>query len=184
MLNKIEIERKYPWVRFCSWDGEMISDANIFIHSFPKGWYKAFGELFLEDLNKVITDECLIDTFAFEDIKEKYGSLRVYTNISNKRVNEVIDTYSAISQNVCVMCGKIDVPMLDKLPWISPYCEECYEKHINKYNMRLPYEVMFSDNGIMANSYSYIRFSKEGSKKYTIDISDTVKKVRKYNKEK
>ena len=60
-------------------------------------------------------------------IKEKYGSLRLYTNFGNDEIYDVIDKYESISEKTCFECGKPATKMTEG--YILPYCDEHFEKY-------------------------------------------------------
>lgn len=85
----------------------------------------------------------------------------------------------AISRNVCIVCGKLDVPMVNR-GWISPYCRECalhadiecmddYDDAVQDERKEIVEQLMFS-------------IHKDGTcYQKAIDIYQYVKKVRDYN---
>lgn len=94
---------------------------------FPKGWWKAFGLQFCEELREDLIKCNYLNKLRFDQIKEKYGQLRVYTNgiPIGSQVYEIIEHYSVLSENICIICGKPNTPMIDT-GWISPECYECF----------------------------------------------------------
>ena len=73
--------------------------------------------------------------FSFLQIKEKYGSLRIYTSFTDSRYNlEVIA--EMLSEWTCISCGKTPRNKEGKriiwrtTGWICPYCEKCAKKEI------------------------------------------------------
>lgn len=99
----------------------------------PKGWWKAFGLQLCEELRKDLVKCNYLTKLRFVQIKEKYGSLRMYTNgipIGSK-VFEIIEYYSVLSENICIKCGKPNTPMINT-GWISPECYECFYKRYKK----------------------------------------------------
>lgn len=67
-------------------------------------------------------------------IKEKYGSLRWYSNGSpNGCEYPIINKYEALSKRTCIVCGKSAKYI--STGWISPYCE----KHAPEGSKELKY---------------------------------------------
>lgn len=96
----------------------------------PIGWRKRFGIDFCKELKKAILSSGgreYMRTFHIIDLKEKYGSLNVYTSGATPEVERVIEKYEYISQFVCVDCGK-DAVKKTYRGWICPYCEDCLPK--------------------------------------------------------
>lgn len=190
--------KKYPWFSYKQFrldERKRIINPNrkwaepkkfCAIWDFPKGWYKAFGKLMLEDLDKEIKRSNL-KHFTVEQIKEKFGQLRFYNYGGNKKTDEIISAYSIISENVCLHCGEINVPMTYG-GWQYPCCKKCWEK--NKYHKNVPYEsVLDKYDGYDKIPFEYkIRsWHKKDNGEFeeiikTIDISEYAKKVIEYNK--
>lgn len=97
----------------------------------PDGWRKAFGIRLCKELKKVIKEEKCKNIY-FMDIKEKYGSLRFYTNIYNEKVEKILDKYDHISKYICIKCGK-KATKISK-GWISPFCDNCLKEEYFTYD--------------------------------------------------
>lgn len=181
--NKALVE-KYPiLVRKNVYTGKPIDDSYecTYLDAMNKGWLKAFGIPMIEDIqNEVNTwPQTERDNFYFMDIKEKFGELRVYTSHMTGKLFEILEAYCAISRNVCVICGKLDVPMVTR-GWISPYCRDCALNAdldtLDEYD-----EVVRDKPKDIVNTLTFITGNKGKEVKQTIDISEYVKKVRDYN---
>lgn len=164
-------EKKYGWT---------------LVEQFPTGWWKAFGLMMCEELREDLIKYDYLDKFRFEEIKEKFGQLRVYYNgiPIESDVNNIIDKYSILSENICIKCGRPDVPMINITGWISPYCYHCFNK-INKRIMDFGYEKLDYEKCIcdkkeikMPDSFTWRHFSKDKSWDETIDISETANRIR------
>lgn len=120
---------KISWIRK-PYDRTLVSE-------FPKGWWKAFGLLMCEELREECIKYNYLHQLRFVQIKEKFGSLQIYTGPipKNSEIDNIIFDYSALSKNICMKCSRPDVHMLDWYGWYSPYCEDCFNK-INKRNHR------------------------------------------------
>ena len=144
----------------------------------PVGWCIAFGDMMVEEIDQQLKKEGedVRNNYQVFQAKEKYGELRWYDN-GSEEVHKIRDKYSIISHNVCVCCGKPDVPVHEK-GWIYPICEECYYNE-NEYD-KLPYhEVVDEDDSVISDKYTVRIYTKEkGFEDIVYDISDTVKKVR------
>ena len=178
--------KKRDWNYSWTWYNDML-----------KGWKKCFGDMMLEELDKAIRKGGLLGRFGILQLKEKYGLLTIYAYGFNDEVDQIINKYEHISANVCVLCGEIDVPMVNDA-WISPMCFDCFYKNYKKhdkwcsenYKNYKPhtkeqiwesYKELTSDEESdwkIADSYTIRRFSKDGDKDTTYDISDTVVKIR------
>ena len=190
---------KYPFlIPKYEWNGEIIEDYDYIstnLDDMPDGWRKAFGEMMCEEIKQELVRCNYLNEYRILQIKEKYGELRWYDNGTpiDCKVPEIIDKYSILSQNICIICGKPDVPIINN-GWISPYCKKCYTTPSNWYKEEYPDKIdewiefhtdewnYFNnkdDNNIMPNSYIVEKWSKEkGDEEITYDISETANKIR------
>ena len=130
-----------PWNR---WSGKVITEAQdggywpgdpdavpeydyeyTELDSMPAGWRKAFGEEMCEEIRKALIEDDDLERWRIVQLKEKYGSLRIYDNGYKKgsRIPEIISKYENISMRTCVCCGRPATKIT--LGWISPYCDRC-----------------------------------------------------------
>lgn len=182
--NKKIIE-KYPFLAFHNYDGS-IDYEGTWYDSMPRGWRIAFGDLMMDDIKACLEKANYVDKFHIENIKEKYGELRFYYSGVPESVfdelNNIIETYSTLSQNICIECGEIDVPEF-KSGWIEPLCLKCYSslpknKGLDKIVIYQNYlNDMDLKNQTLATKLFFTRYADGESGKYEIDIQPTVKKV-------
>ena len=179
------------------WSGEIIEDydyTSTYLDDIPVGWKIAFGEMMCEEIKQELIRCNYLDEFRILQAKEKFGGLRIYTNGEpvDCKVQQIIDKYSTLSENICVICGKPDVPITNN-GWISPYCKKCFTTPNDWYKKEFPNEVdkwiknhledwekyNKEETNKMADSYTVISWSKEnGEQKTTYDISETANKIR------
>ena len=189
---------KYPFLipRY-DWSGEIIEDydyMSTYLDDIPVGWKIAFGEIMCEEIKQELIRCNYLDEFRILQAKEKFGGLRIYTNGEpvDCKVQQIINKYSTLSENICVVCGKPDVPITNN-GWISPYCKKCFTTPTDWYKKEYPNKVdkwiknhledweEYNKEEInkMADSYMVISWSKEnGEQKTTYDISKTADKIR------
>lgn len=99
-----------------------------FFKSEAPGWYKAFGMQLCKDLKKqLIKDKCLY-SFRIMQWKEKNARMELYCNGASKKIYDIINKYSEISENTCIYCGVPAVYITSVYSYALPYCEKCYEK--------------------------------------------------------
>lgn len=154
-----------------------------------KGWKTGFGKLLLDDLREACLKTNFLDKLQFSDIKEKYGSLRMYNFGAPQEVHDVIRKYEFISQYICYQCGSPESTIVNDYGWYLPMCKCCWDKN-NRRREREGYSVIRSweevadlDDVGLPNEYKYTTFSKEGNiTTVVVDISKTANKIRKYNK--
>ena len=89
----------------------------------PKGWERAFGKIMLEDYRDVLIRHDYLDKFQWIQMKEKHGTLRLYSNAAPEEVLELECKYDYISEHVCICCGRINAPTLTG-GWVEPLCED------------------------------------------------------------
>ena len=123
ILNKAMIET-YPFLLPRNrWTGQVAENYDYDYNEWeaiPLGWQYAFGWELLNDLAEVVKKNNLTN-FQIEQIKEKFGELRIYTN-GDDEVYTIIDKYTLKSQITCIICGE-PAKYISK-GWICPYCEK------------------------------------------------------------
>ena len=159
----------------------------------PDGWRKAFGEMLCEEIYNALVECGGLDDYRIEQIKEKFGSLHWYSSPSYEEVERIIDKYSVLSENICIICGKPDVPMTGH-NWIYPLCKKCYctpndyrkgdmtEEELKEFwdDRKKDWEAYNNRDNKMIDSYSVRKWSKEKDDIEIInyDISETANKIR------
>ena len=88
------------------------------------GWFKLLDNLFF-NIQKEI-DRGKIDGFKITQVKEKYGTLRVYSNFGNKKIDKLIEIAEAKSSITCELCGKKG--SLRTIGWLTTLCGKCYKE--------------------------------------------------------
>ena len=128
---------RFPFLRItnnstCPWSTE----EDSWVDSIPTGWKDSFFEDMCYELMAVLGAS--VNDFEIEQLKEKYGSIRLYWSWKDRRYNlteqqvhkdlvdrieDIIDRYTDISYHTCVRCGKASTHYTQ--PWILPLCDEC-----------------------------------------------------------
>jgi hypothetical protein len=102
------------------------------------GWHKILSSLCwmikqheenIEARKKYNPDNTtLIEYFPvkFDQIKEKYGGLRVYFSGGDDYVEGLVSMAESFSYQICEVCGNKGEP--NKGGWISTLCKECRSK--------------------------------------------------------
>lgn len=130
--KNMELVAKYPWVLPRNrWSDKVSPDYNYDfteLDAIPDGWMKAFGMQMVDEINDELVKTNTMDSFRVTQIKEKYGRLEFYTYGGSSEVFEIIEDYGNISENICIRCGKLDVPIICNNGWYEPICKCCYEK--------------------------------------------------------
>ena len=171
-----------------AWTGEVDDEYDYSwteLDCIPGAWKDVYGILICEDLKRILGDK--VNEFRFDDIKEKYGALRIYSNMEPKEWHTQLWKYEHLTENTCYECGKIGTPLTND-GWILPICRDCYE-HPRKEPMyeRRPYDevVCKYDEGYKFSPIIKIRHaSTEGNYIEKIDCSDILTRVdQKYKKD-
>lgn len=121
-LNKYKYAAAHsPWTGEIIFDdnGEMLSEDTCL----PTGWKELFWQC-MEDIYEPLKKANLLDKFFFTQVKEKYGSMRLYNNGATQEVLDIIAAYEYLSEYVCEQCGK-PADLCSAWGWIEQYCEEC-----------------------------------------------------------
>ena len=181
LVNK-KLIKKYLWLKpYNVWTGKIWKDYNYettWADDLPSGWRKAFGDMMFEEIDEVL--KRTNSKIYIEQIKEKFGELRFYCQ-APREVQDIINDYSTLSENICIFCGKPDVPMIST-GWMLPKCKECFERNqkTNKWAPRGKYEdYIISESSIMASERRWRRFAPNGdTQDFSRDISDKAEKIR------
>lgn len=98
------------------------------------GWYSIIWNL-SEEIEKILKDEDIpqqakleLQDSGFEiiQVKEKFGTLRVYTNWSTSKIEDAIIRAEEESSVTCEICGEKGTLRTDG--WLSTMCDSCYNK--------------------------------------------------------
>ena len=84
------------------------------------GWNKLIEDM-LTEVNEELKKNPIED-FAFVQIKEKFGSLRAYTQNTSDVIHDIIRKYEKISAVTCEICGEAG-EILDVRGWYSCLCK-------------------------------------------------------------
>ena len=88
------------------------------------GWYSIIesvcGLIQQHEENK--KDDSTYFPVKFDQVKEKYGGLRIYFSGGDEYVEGIINMAEAVSYNTCEVCGNSGRP--NEAGWISTRCEE------------------------------------------------------------
>jgi len=95
----------------------------IVVDEIPSGWRDLFMQM-CEDIKPILEKNNMLDSFYFVQVKEKYGSLRMYVSACPAEVYAILDKYEYVSQFVCECCGQPATK--ETRGWISHYCDNCF----------------------------------------------------------
>ena len=94
-----------------------------------EGWYPIIFELFnkIQDIIDTYPENESYKNFQFSQIKEKYGTLRLYYYGGDDKIESLIYEYEDKSDSICENCGKLG-KMTEKYHWYKTLCDDCYDK--------------------------------------------------------
>jgi hypothetical protein len=85
------------------------------------GWYKLIEELCF-NIQKEIEDKGIKD-FGFDQVKQKFGTLRIYNDGGNEAIEKLIEEAEKASASICEVCGK-DGSLASAGGWFKVVCNE------------------------------------------------------------
>lgn len=104
------------------------------LDNLASGWKDSFGLELCENLKRLLVKANFLKKYRIIDIKEKYGTLRLYSNGVPEEISDEYETlinyYEDKSQLVCHICGKPSKYVTDG--WIEYLCEEHLENKLEK----------------------------------------------------
>ena len=163
-----QLVKKYPYLTpHNSWTGKIIEDYDYSYTEawgLPDGWHRLFY-LLCKHLRPHLEKANLLDTFYFTQIKEKYGTMRVYTSCLPDSVDHMIDLYECYSKYVCQSCG--ESAKYCTHGWIAHLCERCVKEEsadVIKHSNVATFECFDKDSGFYRLKYSYRPIKTEYNK--------------------
>lgn len=146
--------------------------------------------MYLKELSEAVKRSGFEKDFEIMQIKEKYGALRCYCGPIDDEIVNITTKYEALSEYICISCGKPDVPMTNDR-WLLPQCFDCYkktwrkrEKYISKQREIIPateeeirtaYEKSCNDSDARMPEKLFVNRRGETEE---IDISETANAIR------
>lgn len=109
------------------WTDEVLEDYDysyiVGQHELPEGWLRLFL-LYCKAIRPLLVDSNQIEKFRFSQVKEKYGSMRLYSFCYPEEMRDVEWLYSGYSEFVCQRCGRM--AKMSTIGWIEQLCLDCY----------------------------------------------------------
>lgn len=142
-------------------------------HNLPEGWTRLFL-IFCKSLRPHLIDANYLDKFIFTDVKEKYGTMRLYNNGCPADADHLEIIYEQFSYYVCQKCGQFATKETEG--WVSTYCDDCLENcgfYANTTRVHKPTSakvIRYKNNESCNIQYSFKELKKEY--KYVKDMSD------------
>ena len=130
---------KYPFWRATNvWTGKYLGYSFTWYDDIPEGWQKAFGKQLSDEIKQVgekylkeHKEKKWKDSLYWQQIKEKYGELRLYAS-AIKEIMKVLEKYEMMSIGYCINCGK--PARYQTKGWLSFQCEDCFTNFCKEYD--------------------------------------------------
>lgn len=161
----LELLHKYPFLRYRNvWNGKQCfhgKSKNLEINHYKAWDGTGWEELWKKYLSRLFKDYDSWSkkdqkSFCFTQIKEKYGTMRIYTSFTSDGDNELIA--EMLSEYTCFQCGKRPIDENGKIyiwkscGYILPFCDECKAKYHDE-----DYE-----KAVLDNDYAITQYEKDG----------------------
>lgn len=91
------------------------------------GWYPLLTELFDKMEEVVKKSPEIYKDFQVQQVKEKWGELRIYCSWYRSEIEALIDECNDKCAVTCEICGK-EGSMKERYHWYKTLCQECYDK--------------------------------------------------------
>ena len=189
ILRNKKLVKRYPWIALADWNGNMVNDYSYTMYDdVPIGWKQAFGKIMLEEYREVLIRNHYLKEYQWVQVKEKYGTLRLYSNGAPEKVLMLESKYDYISGFFCISCGRMNSPLLTG-GWVEPLCEDCYNKRITRQRQwheknckgtftYTPYKELKKNSQEIEMIVTYKCFSLErGEYEEKRDYSQTINKI-------
>tara|TARA_Y100001937_G_C7037036_1_gene292874 strand:+ start:275 stop:706 length:432 start_codon:yes stop_codon:yes gene_type:complete len=130
-----ELFKKYPKI-FRQKDLPKQETAMCWGISCGDGWYTLLDELcgdiknHIQNVNRNNPDAEPLVCEAVQ-VKEKFGSLRFYTQGGDDYTNGLIGFAESISSHICSECGN-KCTQKNIRGWIHSMCPDCQDKHLSR----------------------------------------------------
>ena len=205
-LRNKKLVKQYYWLapREYTWGKPYIGrledwyDYSYIMWGWGKGWDKAFGKIYMEELGAAVKEAGQKD-FSILETKEKYNEARLYCGGTTEKVHDIIRKYEVISGHICYYCGKEAPAIYDG--YLLARCFDCYCKQVRRgekwvkdpnytpmtdeeileeYNERI--DDVPDENGEyhLPDKYKLTSFKDGETIEEIIDISDTTTEIRKW----
>jgi len=124
--------KKYPVV-FGQHKLPMTETAMCWGFSCGSGWYDIIDSLafLIQRENEKLKESGENITIQAVQVKEKYGTLRFYTNYSTDYIDGAISMAEAMSGLVCEECGSTD-GVTQTTGWIHTLCKRCKRRYARR----------------------------------------------------
>ena len=131
-MNKVNTDKLYK--RFSFFRPELPITESLMAFGFEHGdgWFDIIWRL-CEDIEILMKEEGYneLEEFNVVQVKEKFGTLRFYTDGGTDSIYKRISKAEGESSATCESCGKQPAKASSEKHWIRTLCEECEAKRNN-----------------------------------------------------
>jgi len=93
------------------------------------GWYDLIRDL-SNDIEKILVENDIAYMHLVQ-VKEKYGTLRIYMSTETEEISELIEAAEERSYSTCELCGFPGTIRGISTHWLQTQCDKCYLKSTN-----------------------------------------------------
>jgi len=90
------------------------------------GWYNLFAGL-CSAMTEHIEEHDDCSQVVFEQVKEKFGRLRIYFSGGDSNIRSMINMAESVSGHICENCGDVG-DLRTNSGWIHVSCNKCFQK--------------------------------------------------------
>lgn len=139
-IQRRDLIKLYPYLApKNAWTGELDKDYDYsYMHGeydIPEGWQVLFL-LYCKNIRPLLLATNYLDKFYFTQVKEKYGTLRLYNGGYPNNFEHITSVYEGFSEYICQVCGKPS--KFETGGWIGYFCPQClFEVGVDEANCYL-----------------------------------------------
>ena len=171
-----QLIEKYPYLQPRNlWTGKISDDYDFsYIRGeseLPSGWFKLFL-MYCKDIRQHLVEANMLEKFQFSQIKEKYGSMRLYNFGYPETILKITHMYRYMSQFICHRCGNF--ARYESYDYILPWCEHCTDNECFIFKKLYRPSVLYIEHYENHESYKTAYSIKPLIKKYKklLELSD------------
>ena len=121
-IKQLELINKYPNL-FMDISKPPTETSMCFGLECGNGWYDLIDRT-CEKIQRILNGRNL----RFTQIKEKFGSLRIYTQPYIEEIDDIIDKAEDESFEICENCGTTNNVITTNYGWVYTRCNNCLKK--------------------------------------------------------
>ena len=146
-----ELINRYPYLLPRNvWTGKVVEDYDYSYilgqYELPWGWFRLFL-LYCKNIRELLEKANYLNKFQFTEIKEKYGTMRLYDGGHPQDLDKITLDYEVYSGRICMKCGQpADYKARE---WTECFCKNCFtRKEISpmKVKRKTHYSVTIYEN--------------------------------------